>query len=421
MNRPVSIFLCVMLAVSVTMQLSAAPARAKTKKKVDPMEKYDAAITAFDNYNFSEAVQMLDEYRASVNKSDGKTSYPDEADLRRRSEIGAAMLDRVEQVVIIDSIVVSKHDFFNTYQLSHAAGTLLKSESIAPDFKAADETPVYVTEKGNTMIYSILAPEDSLLKLHTTSRLVDGSWEKPYNIASSMIDNANTAFPFLMPDGITLYFASDNDESLGGYDIFMSRREGKDYLKPQNIGMPYNSPSDDYMLAIDEVNGTGWWATDRNNIPDSLTIYVFAPAELRINYPADTPELTDKARITDIASSTRQEGKTYPSVIQRNHNTASHNDGAKSDFHFALPDGSVCTSISQLHSPDAVAAMHRYLAIIDETTQLKSDLNGLRQRYAAGDKNVSSEILTLENELLKQQRLIRDISNNIIKAEFPNR
>ena len=82
----------------------------------------------------------------------------------------------------------------------------------------------------------------------------------------------------MMSDGITLYYANDGDNTLGGYDIFMTRKgdDGR-FLQPQNIGMPYNSPYDDYMLAIDEVTGAGWWATDRNQIPDSVTIYVFVP------------------------------------------------------------------------------------------------------------------------------------------------
>lgn len=419
MNRRYHIILLT-LFMALSCINSAEAARAKSKaKKVDPMEKYNDAVAAFDNYNFNEALKLLDEYSEAVAKSNSKTTYPDVSELRRRSETGASMLERVEKVVILDSLVVGKNDFFDAYKLSGAAGTLLKSESIAPSFGAATHTPVYLTEKGNTMIYSAMSEEDSLLHLLTSTRLVDGSWEKPYDISSSMVNDANAAYPFLMPDGVTLYFASDNDDSLGGYDIFLSRREGKDYLKPQNMGMPYNSPADDYMLAIDEMTGAGWWATDRNNIPDSVTIYMFTPAELRINYPADTPHLADKARITDIAS-TRTDGKDYKALTDRIKAIMPQPKATKSDFCFALPDGSVCTSLSQLHSQEAVAAMRRYQTVAKEAEQIEDDLKQLRNRYSTGDKSVSQEIITLENELLKHRRLMREISNNVIKAEFPN-
>ena len=64
--------------------------------------------------------------------------------------------------------------------------------------------------------------------------------------------------------------------------------------------MPYNSPYDDYLLAIDELTGVGWWATDRNRIPGKVTIYVFVPQELRRNVDPDNPDLISRARLTSI-------------------------------------------------------------------------------------------------------------------------
>ena len=95
-----------------------------------------------------------------------------------------------------------------------------------------------------------------------------------------------------MPDGVTLYFANNGENSLGGYDIFMTRRsdgdgEGKEYFQPQNVGMPYNSPFNDFMMAIDEASGLGWWATDRNQIPGKVTVYVFIPSQMRVNVEPD--------------------------------------------------------------------------------------------------------------------------------------
>ena len=67
-------------------------------------------------------------------------------------------------------------------------------------------------------------------------------------------------------DGITIYFGSEGHEGLGGYDIFTSRfnSETADYLPPQNVGMPFNSPYNDYMMAFDELAGVGCF--DRNPV-----------------------------------------------------------------------------------------------------------------------------------------------------------
>ena len=56
-------------------------------------------------------------------------------------------------------------------------------------------------------------------------------------------------YPSMNSDGITLYFAAKGEASLGGYDIFITRYDAEDgsYLKPDNMGLPFNSPFNEYM------------------------------------------------------------------------------------------------------------------------------------------------------------------------------
>lgn len=41
--------------------------------------------------------------------------------------------------------------------------------------------------------------------------------------------------------------------------------------------MPFNSPANDYMYAIDEFNNIGWFASDRYQPDNKVCIYVFVP------------------------------------------------------------------------------------------------------------------------------------------------
>ena len=82
----------------------------------------------------------------------------------------------------------------------------------------------------------------------------------------------------MLSDGSTLYFAAEGDieNALGGLDIYMTRRdETGAFFSPTNVGMPYNSPYNDYMMAIDDAAGLGWWATDRNAPDGMVTVYIF--------------------------------------------------------------------------------------------------------------------------------------------------
>ena len=68
----------------------------------------------------------------------------------------------------------------------------------------------------------------------------------------------NADYPYVLTDGITIYYASDGPGSMGGYDIFVTRYNTNtdSYLMPENVGMPFNSPYNDYMYVIDEF--TTW-------------------------------------------------------------------------------------------------------------------------------------------------------------------
>ena len=56
------------------------------------------------------------------------------------------------------------------------------------------------------------------MQLYSRIRLLDG-WSEPEPLMS-LNEQGNVNYPFLMSDGITLYYASDGEGSLGGYDIF---------------------------------------------------------------------------------------------------------------------------------------------------------------------------------------------------------
>gem|GEM_PF-6198719 len=58
--------------------------------------------------------------------------------------------------------------------------------------------------------------------------------------------------PFLAQDGRTLYFSSNSEESMGGYDVFYSLFDEKaaHWSSPQNAGRPINSGKDDTGFRI---------------------------------------------------------------------------------------------------------------------------------------------------------------------------
>ncbi len=372
------------------------------------------AELAFRNYDFDGAEGYIAKYEKNLKRS--KKSLPEDVEvLAGRVELAHAMLDRVERIVIIDSVAVERDAFFKAYRLSPESGSINGVDVLPDGYEAAMPTTVYMPETGSFMAWAAPDEEENYV-LMGTSRLFDGSWEQPSHLGDALGQNGDSNFPFLMSDGVTLYYANDGEQSLGGYDIFISRKDEDGFLQPQNIGMPYNSPYDDYLLAIDEVTGVGWWATDRNRLGDLITIYKFIPSELRINYPVDSSGLIEKARIADYKS-TWEEGKDYSDMLAAVAAIDPDRRMKKADFRFALPGGRVYTSLDDFKLPRARRLMEEYLSARKDFDRNVAELAAMRGRYRDGNRSIKDDILRLEKCVDSDREMLRRKANEVIKAE----
>ena len=72
-------------------------------------------------------------------------------------------------------------------------------------------------------------------------------------MAATMVTPCNSKFNegsiYISIDGETMYIASEGHESLGGYDIFMSKKVQGQWSTPVNLGYPINTPYDDFFFS----------------------------------------------------------------------------------------------------------------------------------------------------------------------------
>ncbi len=383
------------------------------KKGIVESPRY-LAENAYKDYRLDDADAYIECYRKALEGA--RKDMPEEVEYmigcieRMRN-----MMYRVEQLVIIDSISVDKDVFFRHYKLAPESGSLNDVEILPDGFESAVPTVVYMTEDQSSMTWS--AP-DSLENyfLVNSTLLADGQWETPHPLGSVLNEGGDANFPFFMSDGVTLYYANDGENTIGGYDIFISRRDDNEFLQPQNVGMPYNSPYNDYMLAIDEVTGVGWWATDRNCIEDKVTIYKFIPGELRINYPIDEPRLASFARIASFKDTWKDDAD-YSEILSSIENIKVGKKKKTIDFKLALPGGRIYTSWDDFTNPQARSMMEQYMSAKKEFDADVATLAQLRQKYASGDKSVGNDILSREKDLLKSRAMLKQLKNEVIKLE----
>lgn len=384
-------------------------------RKVTESPRYLAEI-AFRKYDFDAAEEYLDEYEAALRKA--KRSMPAEvAELQRQISLAKPMFDGVEKIQIIDSVAVARDDFFRIYRLSPESGTLAGEEELPEGVEAADPAVVYMPQSRQLMIWAAPDSAENYV-LMQSAQMIGGKWERPHRLAESLENGGDSNYPFLMSDGVTLYFANNGEGSIGGYDIFLTRRDDENgFLQPQNIGMPYNSPYDDYMLAIDEINGVGWWATDRNQLGDSITVYKFIPSELRVNYSTDESRLASLAKVERIRDTWPTPDADYSEVLSRIANIQTEKSVAKPDFQFAMPGGRIYRYWDDFDSPRARDMMEQYLDAKDAMEVDQIRLAALRKRYHDGDTRVTDDILALERQMETHRAGLRKLRNDVVRAE----
>ncbi|MDE7368643.1 MAG: tetratricopeptide repeat protein [Muribaculaceae bacterium] len=372
------------------------------------------ADIAATQYRINDAEEDIELYRKGLKRTRKKTDPDESGEVVEKIEHIKNMLDRVEKIVIIDSLSVPAADFFTYYRLSPESGTLTSRETVPAGFEPANPTVVYTSESGMEQIYAI--NDSSTTKLASSALLFGGEREKPIALKGSLNEGGDANYPFLMPDGITLYYANNGENSLGGYDIFISRKSGMDYLQPQNIGMPYNSPYNDYLLAIDEITGTGWWATDRNHVPGMLTIYVFIPSDMRTNYSPDDPNLASFARI-DSYKATWAPDTDYSELLAKIRAIKPSSEDNGPTFEFYIPGRGILTSLDSFKSQPAAEAMRQYLSQSESLEKTRTELNQLREKYAKGNVSTAGKINELESKLRHDTNKLKSIRNTVIRLE----
>lgn len=325
-----------------------------------------------------------------------------------------SMLPATAKVMFIDSVVVPKSDFLRHVPLSKESGVIRTSNTHA-DF--SNQMGLYENELGLRRIFA--KGDSTQSELYTQTKL-GNSWGQEAQIAdfnNQLYRNQN--YPFLALDGVTLYFSAEGSESMGGRDIFMSSFDSDkaSWYKPQNLGLPFNSTANDYLLAIDDLDSLGWLVTDRRQPADKVCIYTFVPTETRQNFNSDDlndKELMPYARLLSIKETwgfgNRKAAMERLEALKKRNLTKESNRNAMA---FVVNDNTVITSPSKFKSNRSRQLYKQLVELRQMETSLQASLAAKRMAYHQGDKSTANDILNAENQLEQYQHDISDTMKNI--------
>ena len=208
------------------------------------------------------------------------------AEQKRAREAYERMLPATAQVTFVDSMVVDSADIAVRIPLGRESGRIGAPERLEPSAGVQGGT-AYVNELGDRMFYTVVDSAGHR-KLYTADKL-GGRWTGHRPVAGLGDEFEEVDRPYMMADGVTLYFAGKSKDGLGGWDVYATRYDAASarFYEPENIGLPYNSAADDYYCVIDEFNNLGWLATSRRQLQGKVCIYTFVPTDSRATYDAE--------------------------------------------------------------------------------------------------------------------------------------
>ena len=375
--------------------------------------------------NYEEALDHYDTYLNKVDPTD--TMFVVYTRRAERAKHELKFYKRVEKVVFVDSIVVAKEKFLEAYMLGRECGKINNTHETLGGNTSTEGT-AYRTEMNDKIYYSD-ADANGRMQLYMCYKMLD-SWSKP--TALNGLPEGDNNYPFLLADGVTIYFANNNPNGLGGYDLYVTRYNSDTdrYFMAENLGMPFNSPANDYMMVIDEVNHLGWFATDRNQPEGMVCIYTFLPSETKqyYNYKEDRFEdIRQAAQIASIAATqTDQEAVRKAQQALFRLGLQMQAEVKKNDFTFVIDDFTDYHSLDNFKCAEARQLYKDWMAKQETLKRLGEELETMRERYTHSSSNdrksMTNELLRLEQqyeqletEVMGMPKAIRNLEINYIR------
>lgn len=349
---------------------------------------------AYLNYDYDKCHKIINDLRSLSQKKKIEIFYI--KDLEQRLNKAERLLLNVDYIDLISAKKYGIDNFTDGINIPTYNGKiniLWKQDSLS------DYIPV-VTFTGSRNLRRIVTKEkngNSYLEYQVFS---NGLWEKT-PVSMNYIDDQNCTSPFMLPDGITIYFASKSPYGVGGYDINISRLDIQSgvFLKPTTMGMPYNSPYNDYLLVIDGETKINYLVSDRMQTRDSVMVYTFKYTNNRVPDSLSVDKKISKAIITN------QDTVVYSNVTHIDFNKEAY------DLNFKITPNIIIHELSDFVSQKAKSLYMKYVKYNYNIQTIRKSIDYIIKQYRKEispleKSNLSVRILDYRNTImiLEQER-----------------
>lgn len=243
---------------------------------VDPRAYYFYGKSLHLNYQFSDAIKYYKIYLAKRAKRDNRYRVEREIEM---CENGKKLLTTFTDIIVSEKREIAKEKFYQLYRnMETVGGDILVSENFQSKMdKKMGHTPIihYPTD-AKAIYYSSYGDKGNSGKdIYVRRRLPNGKWGEAQLLPGLVNTMEDEDFPFMHSSGNFLFFSSKGHNSMGGYDVFMSRFDPNtnSFKKPENVDFAISSPDDDLFYVVDESFQNAYFASARQSENGKYHVY----------------------------------------------------------------------------------------------------------------------------------------------------
>ncbi len=227
------------------------------------------------NYRFDDAIVQYQLFKQKKSRSSTKL----EVDLQiKQCENGKLLLKNITDLTVIDRKEMNSSEYFRAYDLTQIGAKLVvkPDELKTPfDIKKKEQSNVVIRQTSQEIYFSSYGNDGKNGRdIYKVTKLPNFTWGKPENIGAIVNTPYDEDFPYITPDGKTLYFCSKGHNSMGGYDVFRSELQPSGaWGKPQNLDFAINTPDDDIQFVTEAESDFAYFSSKRNSPEGKITVF----------------------------------------------------------------------------------------------------------------------------------------------------
>ena len=336
----------------------------------------------------------------------------------QRVQRAAELMNATKKVVWLDSLSLDRAHWLDSLSLSPEAGRFVPGTSLGTSLTNCGTAFV------NALETEAILPAGQPRQLY---RLVKAGnrWSVPEPLPGLDSSFTDINYPFLTSgNGTTLVFSAHHAGSgIGGRDLFITRYnpDTRRFVRPVHLGMPFNSPADDFCYALDDTRRQGYLFTNRRQPSDRMCRYTFLFDTPNFEELNTDDESLRRQLAALLSVSASQAGQTERIARHRKMLASQQHQLSKttpSAFTFVIDDDRLATSLTDFQSETGRQLAEKWLELTKESRTVAQQRDEAERRYANNRNEADAQTLRrteLTLSLLHQE--IKTIAKEIRRAE----